>query len=492
MVAVGGYRSVPSNIMPFGDLEFVLMQLRAQNLENQEIKTRNTYRTVARNYGDVNLEMTAELTRNVTVPSNIATYSMPAGTPLFIESMRADTVRYAGLVSSSANGTTLSLDKSQTPFESLLHVGEEIEVNGEQRTITALGVAGNTVTVTVGAAFTNLVTGIVPLGSMVLIKGHDYVNPHMSAVNRLTDKYGSNVIDDNRYQVDRLSGLIRYRPSFGSLNNSIWHPDAQLNKPYYFGRELEIRRIPPPAGPPDPPNGLGDGVANNEQLGMRDDPVASGSNPLTPIAAPGTGAGQITNYGRSYPDGEFSNIRITAPPGVTFEVELNGAKLAIYSDPTNSAGANLTIPFFDPDFNNDQLKGAQNIDPDIYIQRFLKNGNNNLVIKATSTVAGQNGIRVEGIFNGVNLETGPDTFQNVGLANPKPHSAASVITSDWSASQHSVLGIAGKVDYELGDRVRLEDVNDEIQKAQGVLESLTTLISGIDINPLNSLLSIIR
>ncbi|PIQ26060.1 hypothetical protein COW36_02355 [bacterium (Candidatus Blackallbacteria) CG17_big_fil_post_rev_8_21_14_2_50_48_46] len=467
--------------MPFGDIEFVLMQLRAQNLENQEIKTRNTYRTVARNYGDVNLEMTAELTRNVTVPSNIATYSMPMGTPLFIESMRADSVRYAGLVSSSGSATTLSLDKSQTPFESLLHVGEEIEVNGEQRTITNLGVAGNTVTVTVGAAFTNLVGGVVPLGSMVLIKGHDFVNPHMTAVNRLTDKYGSNIIDDNRYQVDRLTGLIRYRPSFGSLNNSIWHPDAQLNKPYYFGREMEIRRIPPPAGPPDPPNGLGDGVANNEQLGMRDDPVASGSNPLVPIAAPNV----LTNYGRSYPDGEFSNIRITAPPGVTFEVELNGAKLAIYSDPTNGAGANLTIPFFDPDFNNDQLKGAQDIDPDVYIQRFLKNGNNNLVIKATSTVAGQNGIRVEGIFNGVNLETG-------AVAGIKPHSASSVITSDWSASQHSVLGIAGKVDYDLGDRVRLEDVNDEIQKAQGVLESLTTLISGIDINPLNSLLSIIR
>jgi hypothetical protein len=485
MVPVGGYSTVNGNIMPFGDLEHVLMQLRAQALETQEVRTRAAYRTVPRNYGDIGLEMTAELTRNVLTPSGSGNpYSMAVGTPIFAETMRGDSDRYVGLVSASAASNQIQLDRSQTPLETQLHIGESIEVNGEQRTITGIGVVGNVMTVTVGPAFTNLVGGVVPLGSTVVIKGHDFANPHLTPVFRITDKYGSNIVDDNRYQVDRLSGRIRYRPSFGSLADSIWHPDAQLNKPYYFGREISIRRTPPPAGPPDPPLGAGDGVANNEQLGVRDDPVASGSNPLIPIAAPNV----LTTYGRAYPDGEFSNIRITAPPGVTFEVELNGAKLAVFSD-VSAGGATLIIPFFDPDFNNDQLKGSQSIDPDIYIQRFLKDGDNNLVIKATSTIAGNNGIRVEGVFNGVNLETGPILAPN---PNPKPHSAASVIASDWSASQHSILGIAGKITFDLGDRTALEDVNDEVQKAQGVLESLTTLIAGIDVNQLTSLLSVIK
>jgi hypothetical protein len=249
---------------------------------------------------------------------------------------------------------------------------------------------------------------------------------------------------------------------------------------------MSIRRTPPPAGPgvitlplPAAQTDVLDSVTGNEVLGHPDDPVSSGSNAA--IALPGV----TTNFGRAYPDGEFSNISISAPAGVTFEVELNGAKLAVFSDPTTPGGGNVIIPFFDPDFNNDQLKGSRNVDPDIYIQRFLKEGNNNLVIKATSTTAGSNGIRVEGTFNGIDLETG-------AVAGTKPHSATSVIASDWSASQHSILGVAGFVNFELGDRIALEDVNDEVQKMQGVLESLSTLIAGIDINQLTSLLSVIK
>lgn len=492
MVAVGGYRTVNGNIMPFGHLEHTLMHLRAQNLENQEIRTRSSYISVARNYGDISLEMTAELTRATRVPSNITNYNLLAGTPLFIETMRADSVRYTALVSASSAANVITIDNAQTPFESRIHVGQVVEVNGEQRTVTNINQIGNSLELTLNANLTHHGVGPVPIGSLVLISGHDYANPHMNAVHRVTDKYGSPIIDDNRYQVDRATGRIRYRPSAGTVANSIWHPEALLNKPYYFGRAIDIRRTPPPAGPPDPPNGIGDGVPNNEGLGMPDDPVASGSNSSVPIAAPGTGAGQITNFGRTYPDGEFSNIRITAAPGVTFEVELNGAKLAIFSDPSATAPVSVTIPFFDPNFNNDQLKASQNVDPDIYIQRFLKEGANHLVIKATATQAGNNGIRVEGIFNGVNLETGPAAEQVIGRGNPKPHSAVSVIPSDWSVSQHSILGIAGKVDFDLGDRIHLEDVNDEVQKTQGVLESLTTLIAGIDVNQLNSLLSVIK
>lgn len=489
MVAVGGYSTVNGNIMPFGDLEHVLMQLRAHGLDTQEIKTRAAYRSVPRNYGNVDLEMTAELTRPVNVfNATNSAYNMPVGTPLFVETMRGDSARYVALVSASPAANQIQIDRVQTPMNSQLHVGEMIEVNGEQRTITAIGVAGNTLTVTVDANFNNVVAGVVPLGSTIIIKGHDHANPHLSPVHRLTDKYGSNIIDDNRYQIDRITGIIRYRPAFGSFGaNSIWHPEAQLNKPYYFGREMVIRRTPPPAGPgdistlplPAPQTDVFDSVTGNEVLGHPDDPVSSGSN--GPIAAPNV----TTNFGRAYPDGEFSNIRITAPQGVTFEVELNGAKIAVYSDPTSPGGATVTIPFFDPEFNNDQLKGSRNVDPDIYIQRFLKEGKNNLVIKATSTVAGNNGIRVEGIFNGINLETG-------AVAGVKPHSATSVIASDWSASQHSILGVAGYVNFELGDRIALEDVNDEVQKMQGVLESLTVLISGIDINQLTSLLSVIK
>jgi len=486
-VPVGGFSTVNGNIMPFGDLEHVLMQLRAHGLDTQEIKTRASYRSVPRNYGNVDLEMTAELTRNVNVfNATNSAYNMPVGTPLFVETMRGDSDRYVGLVSASGSSTQIQIDRVQTPMETQLHVGEEIEINGEQRTITAIGVVGNVLTVDVGAAFTNLVAGVVPLGSTIVIKGHDHANPHLTPVHRLTDKYGSNIIDDNRYQIDRTTGIIRYRPSFGTLANSVWHPEAQLNKPYYFGREMVIRRTPPPAGPgvitlplPVAQTDVFDSVTGNEVLGHPDDPVSSGSNGA--IALPGV----TTNFGRTYPDGEFSNIRISAPAGVTFEVELNGAKLAVFSDPTTPGGGNVIIPFFDPDFNNDQLKGSRNVDPDIYIQRFLKEGNNNLVIKATSTTAGSNGIRVEGIFNGIDLETG-------AIAGVKPHSATSVIASDWSASQHSILGVAGFVNFELGDRIALEDVNDEVQKMQGVLESLTTLIAGIDINQLTSLLSVVK
>jgi hypothetical protein len=487
MVAVGGFSTVNGNIMPFGDLEHVLMQLRAHGLDTQEIKTRAAYRSVPRNYGNVDLEMTAEMPRTInTSHGNNIAYNMPVGTPLFIETMRGDSDRYVALVSASPAANQIQIDRVQSPMESQLHVGEEIEINGEQRTITAIGVAGNTLTVTVVPAFTNLVGGVVPLGSTIVIKGHDYANPHLSPVHRLTDKYGSNIIDDNRYQIDRVSGRIRYRPSFGTLANSVWHPETQLNKPYYFGREMSIRRTPPPAGPgvitlplPAAQTDVLDSVTGNEVLGHPDDPVSSGSNAA--IALPGV----TTNFGRAYPDGEFSNISISAPAGVTFEVELNGAKLAVFSDPTTPGGGNVIIPFFDPDFNNDQLKGSRNVDPDIYIQRFLKEGNNNLVIKATSTTAGSNGIRVEGTFNGIDLETG-------AVAGTKPHSATSVIASDWSASQHSILGVAGFVNFELGDRIALEDVNDEVQKMQGVLESLSTLIAGIDINQLTSLLSVIK
>jgi hypothetical protein len=486
MVAVGGFHPAQGNIMAFGELEHVLMHLRAQNLENQEIRTRSAYRTEARNYGDISLEMTAETTQNITPPGSPATYSMAAGTPIFIETMRSDSVRYSGLVSAAASTTSVTLDRSQTPLESLLHTGEEVEINGEQRRINNVVVAGNTITLTLA----NALSVVPPIGSVVLIRGRDFANPHMSAVHRVTDKYGSSIIDSNRYQVDRISGRIRYRPSAGTLADSVWHPENLLNKTYYFGREMSIQRIPPAAGVPDA-NG-GDGIVGNEELGVRDDPVASGSNPLTPIAAPGTAVGQITNYGRNYPDGEFSNIRITAPQGVAFQVELNGATIAVFSNANAVGNTTVTIPFFDPDFNNDQLKGAQSVDPDIYIQRFLKQGDNNLVVKATATQAGNTGIRVEGIFNGVNLATGAAAFQVVGQNNPKPLSSASVIPTDWSASQFSVLGVVGKIDFELGDRIALEDVNDEVQKTQGVLEALTTLIAATDINQVRNLLSAIK
>ena len=250
----------------------------------------------------------------------------------------------------------------------------------------------------------------------------------------------------------------------GTFTDYVWHPEAVRNTAYYFGKMVPVHTVPPPAvmAPRIVP-----GV---EELGNPVDPVASGSENGVPIAPPTV----LTTFNLSPPDGQYSNIRISSPPGVTYEVELNGAKLAI-----NNTGGVITIPFFDPNYQNDQLKANESIDPDIYIQRFIKAGNNHLVIRATQTdSASSQGIRVEGTFNGVNLST-TNAYQSIN-------------TLDWSTSKRSVLGIVGKIEYKLQDQVALENTNDELQKSQGVLASLTTIIAGTDTNQFRSMLSVIR
>ncbi|MGV3525186.1 MAG: hypothetical protein ACO1RX_13225 [Candidatus Sericytochromatia bacterium] len=489
MVAVGGFRPTDGGLFYTNrSYEHVLIDVRTRMLETQNIRTRASYLTIPRNYGNLDEEMQAERTldgaNQVDTPNanagyaNGGDYLLQRGTPLFIETMNAEAIRYVSMVGENSTPNSFTVGTSTADVRSDLLVGTEVEINGEIRTIdsytpptaTSPGLA------TVSQPFSSAPN----TGSLILLKGREYTNIYLNEVYRVTDKYGSYSVDQNRYMVDRDWGLVRYRPEVGNFNpNAIWHPENQLDKPYYFGRMVPVKEVPAPAGPAT------DGVVGNEELGNPTDPVAATANPAASAVPPNPGV--LTAYNRVYPDGQFSNIRVTAPPGTAFEVELNGAKLAIVSE-----GGSVLIPFFDPDFNNDQLKANQSIDPDIYIQRFIKEGNNHLTIKAIRTVdtlpsgaAAQTGIRVEGVFNGVNLETG-------AVANVKPHSAVSVMPLDWSASGNSVLGIVGKVDFNLGDQIALEDVNDEIQKAQGVLESLSTLIAGTDLNQFQSMLSIIR
>lgn len=474
VVPVGGGYVVGGLIMDSGNsYENNLYSLRAKMLEVQEVQTRSAYKTVVRNFGNVDLEMFAERDVDVVTPNTGEAYRLRAGTPMFVETMRNDVVDFVGLVSASA-GTSITLEAGAAAAR--LYVGAVLEINGEQRTIT--NIAGDVVTVN-SAYRTDP-----PTGSIAMRRGQDMVNPHLLAVHRITDKYGSNIIDDNRYQVERATGMVRYLPIAGTaptdasgaaIQNTIWHPSnqtplaGQSAEPYYFGRSTNITVLPPPAGE-DPGTAV-----PYELLGEVDDPVASGSN--GPINDPTGMNGTIpatTNFALPAPNGEYSNIRIEAPPGVAFEVELNGAKLAL-----SSSGGVIIIPFFDPNFTNDSIKANQSIDPDIYIQRFLKLGENVLTIKATQGDGSNgNGIRVDGMFNGVNLSTAG--------------SSTSVNPRDWSTSRHSILGIAGKIDFQLGDRIALEDISDSVQKAQGVLESLTTLLAGTDLNALQSLLSVIR
>lgn len=490
MVAVGGGRPVDGGTFYTNtqNYEAVLLDVRSRMDELNGIQTRKTYLTSVLNYGNLDEEMSAELTSSVRTPSANAnynnnglgagTYSLRAGTPLFIENMFANSVRYMGLTAVGSNTTSIVIDPTRTEGDFV--AGMEIEVNGEVRTITSI--AGNSLNL-------NQALSVNPgIGSHILIKGREYVNPFLNESYRVTDRYSSYLVDETRYQVDRVYGLVRYRPRNGTnvagtpggtlpngtIDDYVWHPESALNTPYYFGKMVPVRTTPPSAVAP-PTGGLSNPPVGAEELGNPRDPVESGGRPdgaggFIPAAGPGV----LTDFNLPAPDGEYSNIRISSPPGVTFEVELNGAKLAI-----SNTGGVITIPFFDPNYQNDQLKANESIDPDIYIQRFIKEGNNHLVIRATQTdSATSTGIRVEGMFNGVDLST-TNSYQSIN-------------TLDWSASKRSVLGIVGKIEYKLQDQVAMEDTNDELQKAQGVLASLTTIIAGTDTNQFKSILSVIR
>lgn len=474
-VPISGLRAIDGALFYTNTRQYenCLLDLRTRMLDAVDHRTRETYKAAPRNYGNLDEEMFSEQDTNVITPNTLTTYNLRQGTPLFLEQMFASNTRYVTLAGSGSTATNIVLGTNANDNRTQLYVGQEIEINGEVRTVT--GYTAATATTAGQATVAPGFTAAPPSGSVVYIKGREYVNPHLNESYRVTDKYGSYVVDNNRYQVDRDFGLIRYRPDSGqstvnglSAANSVWHPQNTRFVPYYFGKMVPVRNVPPAAGPST------DGVANNEELGNPVDPVLATAAPTV-----------LTNFGLPAPDGEYSNIRITGAPGVTIQVELNGAILAI-SDGTNTN--QVTIPFFDPDHTNDQLKANQSIDPDIYIQRFIKEGNNHLVIKAirTSATATDNGIRVEGTFNGVDLSTGAIA------ATGRPQSSQSVETLDWSASRNSILGIVGKLDFDLGDRIALENSNDEIFKAQGVLESLTTIIAGTDINQFQSILSVIR
>lgn len=497
MVAVGGFRPVDGALFYTNTqhYEHLLLDVRTRMLEAQDTRTRQSYKAVARNYGNIEEEMFSERTVNVTTPNSNANYNqalgdgvyaMNQGTPLFLEQMFTNNTRYAGLVGVNiappavSTATQIFVGTNMFDLPTEFHVGEEVEINGEQRTVASFTPPTATTPAILNLA--NALSAAPPIGSLVVIKGREYANPHLNETYRVTDKFSSYIVDDNRYQIDRNNGIIRYRPSppvGTAAPESIWHPEDAINVPYYFGKMIPVKVAPPPAGP-GPTPGPDDGVVGNEQLGNPTDPVLQTAGPanITTPAGP-----LLTSFNLAPPDGQYSNIRITVPTGVSVEVELNGAKIAI-----QHSGGTFIIPFFDPNYENDQLKANESIDPDVYIQRFVKAGDNNLVIKATRTAAaaGNAGVRVEGMFNGVDLETGAIA------ATGKPHASISVHTLDWSASRNSILGIVGKLDFDLGDRIALEDVSDEIAKAQGVLESLTTLIAGTDINQFQSMLSVIK
>lgn len=486
MVAVGGGRPVDGGTFYANtqNYEAVLLDVRSRMNELNGIQTRKTYLTTILNYGNLDEEMSAEIDDLVRTPSangayaNGGDYNLRAGTPLFAENMFSNAVRYMGLSATGSGTTTINFDP--TRLEGEFYVGMEVEINGETRTIDSI--AGNSFDLS------DPLSNPAGIGSLILIKGREYVNPYLNEAYRVTDRYNSYAVDDHRYQVDRIHGLIRYRPATGlsstavtpsgnagtALPNGVftdyvWHPEGARNTPYYFGKMVPVRVVPPPAVAA-PGGVLSNPPTGPEELGNPVDPVASGSENGVPIAGPTV----TTNFNLPLPDGEYSNIRISSPPGVTYEVELNGAKLAV-----SNTGGVITIPFFDPNFQNDQLKANESIDPDIYIQRFIKEGNNHLSIRATQTdSASSRGIRVEGIFNGVDLST-TDSYESIN-------------TLDWSASKRSILGIVGKIEFKLQDQVALEDTNDNLQRAQGVLASLTTIIAGTDTNQFKSILSVIR
>lgn len=509
MVAIGGSRPVDGGLFYTNtSYEHVLLDVRTRMLETQSIRTRQSYLSVVQNYGNLDLEMASETAAQVTTPKSNGTYAMDVDTPLFLETMRADVDKYIGLVAVGSTAGIINYGTNQSDLLQSLWVGATVEIDGEERQVQ--GYTAPTATAPGQITLSTALSAQPDIGSMIVIKGRDYVNPHFSETYRVTDRYGSYISDVDaispgnqneltRFQVDRQYGLVRYRPAIGAgassgaftaadLTNSIWHPATELDVPYYFGKMIPVQTPPTPAAP------LGHGIPGVENLGEIADP--NGMENVTDITT-------LTSFGLSVPDGEYSNIRIVAPPGISIEVELNGAKLAIAHN-----GGELFIPFYDPNFENDNLKANEQIDPDLYIQRFIKAGNNHLVIKATETAikdvngnitgsnsGGNRGIRVQGFFNGVNLETGAvasNVADPYNSLNMKPHSAVSVRTLDWSASRNSILGIVGKIDFDIGDRILQEDINDEVNKSLGVLESLTTIIAGTDINAFQSLLSILR
>lgn len=497
VVPIGGSRTIPGLIYSYGEHEHIVLDLRAKMLESNEIKTRSAYRTIPRNYGDLSMEMSAETTSNVTTPFSAVTYSMDASTPIFVETMRADSVAYAGMAQGGSTTTVINLPMA--PNNLGLYVGAEIEINGQTRIVQATGATSITLTAALPAAPS--------IGSLVLLHNRrDIPNPHPNQVYRFTDKYGSAIVEGNRFQVDRETGLIRYRPlgnntglnnlatagfTYTAQNDSvpaghIWHPEALLNKNYYFGRAIEISQLPPVASAA--------ASAVVEQWGETTDPVASNAAPTT-----------LTNFTLTGNNGQYSNIRVTIPPGVGVDIELNGGKLLTTIN-TTGAAVQATIPFFDPVYDNDHLKATENIDPDTYIQKYLKMGFNQFGIKAFATVAGNanRGVRLEGQFNGITLDTAnahvsapetgfdPRQSQLAGVAYNTTTPLSYARNSDWSTSQWSVLGTAGRIEFELADRVALEDVTDQFARQTAVLESLTTIIAGTDINQVNSMFSVIR
>jgi hypothetical protein len=184
VVPVGGGYVVGGLIMDSGNsYENNLYSLRAKMLEVQEVQTRSAYKAVVRNFGNVDLEMFAERDVDVATPNTSDTYRLRAGTPMFVETMRNDVVDYVGLVT-AATGNSITLEAGAAAAK--LYIGAVLEINGEQRTIT--NIAGNVVTVN-SAYRTDP-----PTGSIAMRRGQDMVNPHLLAVNRITDKYGSNIM----------------------------------------------------------------------------------------------------------------------------------------------------------------------------------------------------------------------------------------------------------------------------------------------------------
>lgn len=511
-IPIGGLRPVDGALFYQNGNNYsnVLLDVRTRMLELQQIQTRNSYVARIQNYGDITQEMQAEFTRNAITPKSGANYTIQEGTPLFLETTRADVnVQVARVLHDNVGGSGNTSTSTEIYYsqnnpgteDGHIRVGQKIEIYGQEREISAILQAPSAANDWVGRFEISQALDLPAMGNIprsgadIYIKGLEYSNPHLNETYRVTDQFGSfDGFALHRYQVNRQFGYVRFRPSPGQtaagadVANQIWHPEDAVDTPYYFGKRVEVKQVPPAAGPAN------DGIANNEVLGAVDDPIASGSNTTTPIPiapAPATyNAAQLTNFALGPPDGEYSNITVTAPANVAFEVELNGAKLAIVPD-----GGQITIPFFDPDYTNDAQKANDQLDPDVYIQRFIKEGGNHLVIKATQKQAGARGIQVEGFFNGINLNTGEvdnSAADPNGFLNTKVVSSASDRADDWSVSKHSIMGIAGKVDFQLGDTIAVEDINDEIQKAQGVLESLTTIIAGTDVNQFQSILSVLR
>lgn len=518
---VGGFRTIPGSIQPFGAIEHQLLDMRAKMKESNEIYHHKTQLAVARNYGDLDLEMVSERTittagaavDQIRARFSDTPYQLDAGTPLFIARSRGDVHSFAGRIGDQpvagqntalGNGVALTLDQPASAYG--LIAGKKININGEDRTITA--VAGNTITL-------DLDLSVAPQqGAQITTVGRNVANPHLEPVYHVTDKYGTGYLDENRYHIDYSSGLIKYRPDNGTLANSIWHPEAAVDKPYYFGRKLDIQTLPPPdilgqdnnLGTDVIAGGSTTTVVNltqtvaalninvGEKVTINGETriiTAAGGSSITLIApltaAPLAGA-QAKFIDRSDPvlPNNFTNLVITAPAGVVLEVQLNGGIVASTSD----ASRGLFVPFYDNAPDNDNLKEDESIDPDNYLYKYLKVGGNHLVIKATEPNGlGARGVRVEG-RDGLGNATPAPLFYGVDISTNNSDISADPL--DWSTSQHSVLGIAGKIDFQIADRNRLEDLVDLTEQNNGVLESLTSMLSDLDINHLKSLLATVR